>query len=179
MKKIERLGLREANITSESQDAVIAMKLNELIDAHNELLDTHTVKEPIEHTTGSHFECKACLQAHILSHIVKEEHEEEHVEVEVVLDEPLTIRISRDALCRAAYGYVPKKEEPNNTVKEEKDSCPYGTQTCRYNGNLCSLCRKEEPTTPEKKYCKNCGIDYQDPIYCSLFVRSADKHEWI
>jgi len=49
MKKIERLDLREENITSGSQDAAIAMKLNELIDSYNELLDTHTLKEECQH----------------------------------------------------------------------------------------------------------------------------------
>ncbi len=52
---------------------------------------------------------------------------------------------------------------------------------------------KEEPTTPEKehplyakpfnempkKICQFCGINYQDPTYCSVWGRSADKHKWI
>lgn len=49
MKKIERLDLREENITSGSQDAAIAMRLNELIDSYNELLDTHKVNEAKSH----------------------------------------------------------------------------------------------------------------------------------
>ena len=30
-----------------------------------------------------------------------------------------------------------------------------------------------------KKKCKNCGYNYQDPKYCSVWGRTADKHEWI
>jgi len=30
-----------------------------------------------------------------------------------------------------------------------------------------------------KPVCKNCGINYQDPKYCSVWGRTADKHEWI
>lgn len=54
------------------------------------------------------------------------------------------------------------KEQPTTL---EKDSCPYGTQTCRYNGNLCSLCRNEEPTTPETKVkisCPDCPHEETD-----------------
>lgn len=29
-----------------------------------------------------------------------------------------------------------------------------------------------------KRECKNCGYDYQDPKYCSVWGRTADKHEW-
>lgn len=27
-----------------------------------------------------------------------------------------------------------------------------------------------------KKTCKYCGTDYEDPVYCSVFGRTADKH---
>jgi hypothetical protein len=29
------------------------------------------------------------------------------------------------------------------------------------------------------KRCKNCGYNYQDPKYCSVWGRTADEHEWI
>lgn len=32
--------------------------------------------------------------------------------------------------------------------------------------------------TPKKR-CKNCGYNYQDPKYCSVWGRTADEHEWI
>lgn len=31
----------------------------------------------------------------------------------------------------------------------------------------------------ETKKCKNCGYNYQDPKYCSVWGRTADEHEWI
>lgn len=31
----------------------------------------------------------------------------------------------------------------------------------------------------QKRRCKNCGYNYQDPKYCSVWGRTADKHEWI
>lgn len=30
-----------------------------------------------------------------------------------------------------------------------------------------------------KLECKYCGFNYQDPTYCSVSGRTADKHEWI
>lgn len=39
--------------------------------------------------------------------------------------------------------------------------------------------RIEERYFEPKKRCKNCGYNYQDPKYCSVWGRTADKHEWI
>lgn len=65
------------------------------------------------------------------------------------------------------------KRELEIAEDAEKKTCPNkGKENC-----ICSQCYM--PTTPEKKCCKNCGLDYQDPIYCSIFGRSADRHEWV
>lgn len=72
--EINESGLRKYGIDFLS-DQLGHFDVKDLKDLHSllsELLDTLTVKE-LEHTVGSHFECKACIQAHILSHTVKEE----------------------------------------------------------------------------------------------------------
>lgn len=92
---------------------------------------------------------------------------------------PLSFKLSKQDL-RDLHSILSELLD-THTVKEEKDSCPYGTQTCRYNGNLCALCRhddfdgiylynngkkyvscgiddrpKEQPTTPEESICIEC-----------------------
>ena len=31
----------------------------------------------------------------------------------------------------------------------------------------------------KKRVCRRCGLAYQDPTYCSVYGRCADKHEWM
>lgn len=133
---------------------------DELKDLHSligELLETETVNEPLEHTVGSHFECKACIQAHMLSQIVSSNSEKEECPT---CGEPNWCC----AFMKGDDGYCDSCR-PKEEVKEEKECDfevgPTGGTTCKNCGRCLTVplwppyCKaeppKEEPTTPEKK----------------------------
>ena len=160
MKKIGKLRheLRTENmISSESSTYQIIEVVNALVDAHNELLETHTVKEPIgkyskdtghlvicSSQSGSPFECHICNP----SHTVKEPKR--------------TIWVEEAAYNR---GYVTGRTDcekshtvasPSNSEKEEHkhrmEDTPLNSEYCLDCGVVFGKKEevKEEPTTPEE-----------------------------
>lgn len=163
----------------------------------NELLETHTVKEPIVDCSWCRSQMPISADTPIVFHLYgcpnkntppSNSEKEECCEMvkngqgfhnlschkEEIKEQPTTVKEEKhheDCLTddlEDGYHVIKcpqpcqEKEQPTTL---EKDSCPYGTQTCRYNGNLCSLCRNEEPTTPETKVkisCPDCPHEETD-----------------
>lgn len=143
-------------------------KINEIVRAHNELLETHTVHEPIgkyskdtghlvicSSQSGSPFECHICNP----SHTVKEPKRTIWVEEAAYNRGYVTGRTDCEKSHTVASPSNSEKEEVKEECRCQSGELKTGVKWASWSSGDCpvhpdkSPFDKEQPTTPEKKCC--------------------------